>query len=379
MELIKGDKMKRRIAMISAVLGVFFALAGVGLAHAQTFTTVVYAGKTVDSSVYSVGRDIDIQGTINGDVFCTGQNVMIDATVHGDILCAAQSIVINGHVDGSVRMVGVNATLNAGVDGSVSIAAQIATVNPSASVGRDVSVAGSRATVQGQIGRDASFASKTTLMKSQVGRDVIMNGSNLTLQGGAHIKGNLTYTSVDSISKASDVLVDGKTKHNTPPVNKKSSIAVFGVISAVAFPMLLLFALALVLLFPQTINKVAQFPSKKLFRSIMIGILTMFVMPLAVALLIASVVGAVAGFALLFVWVLIVLLSGPVTAYYLGNMILSKSKNPILMMLVGTIILLVLYLLPQIGIIAGIFSYVIGAGAILQYAKAHFKKPVYKV
>lgn len=371
--------MKRRIAMISAVIGMFFALAGVSLAHAQTFTTVVYAGKTVDSSVYSAGRNIDLQGTINGDVYCAGQSVMIDATVHGDILCAAQSIVINGHVDGSVRVVGVNATLNAVVDGSASIAAQDVVINPSSTIGRDLSVAGSKATVQGQIGRDASFASKTTMMKSQVGRDVVMNGTKLTLQSGTHIKGNLAYTSVDTLSKTGEVKIDGQTQHHAPPVNKKSGIAVFGVISAVAFPMLLLFALALVLLFPQTINSVVQFPSKKLFKTVLIGILTMFILPIVLFLLIASVIGVVAGIALLLAWLLIVLLSGPVTAYYIGSMILSKSKNPILMMLVGTVILLVLYLLPQIGIIAGIFAYVIGAGAMLQYAKAHFKKPVYKV
>ncbi|HKR81716.1 MAG TPA: polymer-forming cytoskeletal protein [Candidatus Saccharimonadales bacterium] len=371
--------MKRKIAAISAVLGLFFALAGVGLAHAQTFSTVVYAGKTVDSSLYSVGKQIDIQGTVNGDVYCTGQNVLIDATVHGDILCAAQSIVISGHVDGNVRTVGVTMTLNAAVGGSASLAAQNLAINPSASIGRDLSAAGSKAVIQAPVGRDASLASKTTQISSTIGRNVVMNGSNLSLQSGAYIAGDLAYTSVDTISKNPSAKVEGKTDHRTPPVNKKGHIAVFGVISAVAFPMLLLFAMALVLLFPQTVDKVAQFPRKKLFKTVMVGILTMFVVPMVLALLIASVVGVVAGIFMLLLWLLLVLLSGPVTAYYIGSMLLAKSKNPLAIMLVGALVLLVVYLLPQIGVIAGVFSYVIGIGAILQYAKAHFKKPVYKV
>jgi len=370
--------MKRKFALVGILSGILFALMGVGIAHAQTFTMNVPKDKTIDGSVYSVGREVSIEGTINGDVYCSGQNMFINATVHGDVLCLGQNVAINGHIDGNVRVVGGSVDVKANIGGSVSIGAIGTKIERETKIGRDLSLFGTTADVLGTVGRDVSTAVKTTQLQGTVGRDVVMNGTTLTLRG-VHIQNNLRYTSVDSIKKVGNVKVDGETKHLTPPVNKKGHIAFLGTFSILIFPMLLVFAMIIALLFPQTVNNIVKIPSKKLFRTILAGLAWMVAMPIVLFLLIASVVGVGVAIFVIVIWLLLAMLSGPVVAYYLGNMILSKSRNPLLMMLVGTIILLILYVLPQVGIMAALLVYMIGSGSILIYAKQNFKKPKYQV
>ncbi len=370
--------MKRKFALIAGLCGILFALFGVGVAHAQTFKMNVSKGQVVDGSLYSVGRNVNIEGTINGDVFCSGQNMFINATVHGDVLCLGQNVAINGHVEGNVRVIGGSVDIKATVTGSVSVGAIGTKIEPQTTIGRDLSVFGTAAEVAGKVTRDASFASKTTALQADVGRDVVMNGTTLTLKN-AHVHRDVRYTSVDSIIKQGSTKIDGETKHVTPPVNKKGHIAFLGTFSVLIFPMLFVFSMLVVLLFPQTLNKVVKIPSKKLFRTVFAGLLWMLAMPVVLFLLIAIVIGVGSAIFVLIIWALLAMLSGPVVAFYLGNMILSKSRNSLLMMLVGTIILLILYVLPQIGLMAAVMVYMIGSGSIILYAKQNFKKPKYEV
>jgi len=370
--------MKRKFALIAGLCGIFFALMGVGVAHAQTFTMNVPKDKVIDGSVYSVGRNVNIEGVINGDVYCLGQNIFINATVHGDILCTGQNVAINGHIDGNVRAIGGSVDLKATIDGSASVGGIGTKIERETKIGRDLSMFGTTADVSGTIGRDVSTAVKTTRLQATIGRDVVMNGTTLTLKD-VHIQRDLRYTSVDSIKKVGDVKIDGETKHSTPPVNKKGHIAFLGTFSLLLFPMMFVFSMVLALLFPQTINNIVKIPSKKLFRTIFAGFLWMAAMPILLFLLVASVIGVGVAIFVVIVWLLLGMLSGPVAAFYLGNMILSRSRNALLMMLVGTLVLLVLYILPQIGIAVAILAYMLGSGSIVLYVKRNFKKQKYEV
>ncbi|HEX9153644.1 MAG TPA: polymer-forming cytoskeletal protein, partial [Candidatus Saccharimonadales bacterium] len=95
--------MKRfRWVIGTLLLAVVPVLAWVSVADAQRFSTNVDQGQTVDSSLFSTGKEIEINGTINGDIFCAGQNIKINATVHGDVICAGQDVTIDGKIDGDV-------------------------------------------------------------------------------------------------------------------------------------------------------------------------------------------------------------------------------------------------------------------------------------
>ena len=370
--------MKRRIAAIAGVFGLLLACAGFGLAHAQNFSNTTLANQTVDSSLYSTGREVDVQGTINGDVYCGGQNITINATVHGDVLCAGENIVINGHVDGSVRAVGLDITLNASVGHSASLAGDTIAVGSTAAIHDDFTAAGSKAVVRGAIGRDATFGTKTTQLFSTIGRNAELNGTTLTLENNAHVHGSLTYTSANMLKVGINAHVDGKTTHKLSPT-RHSHIAVFGLFSLLAFPMILLFLMLAVLIFPRLVHDVAEIPREHFFRSMMVGFATLVAMPVLLFVLVLSLVGIVTAIVLVVLWALLALASAPVVSFYVGRRLLPKAKSALTVMLVGSIVVLILYLVPVLGVMTGMLSYMIGGGAIVLHVKRHLRKPNYSL
>jgi hypothetical protein len=373
----------RRLQIAIAVLLICGAsgLAWVGIARAQSFQSSLARNQTINSSLYSAGHSLDIQGTINGDVYCAGQNVFIDATVHGDVLCAAQDVTIDGHVTGSVRVLAQNATMNATVGHSLSVVAETLQLGSHATVGQDAALVASTANLDGPIARDAVVRAKTLTIATTIGRNLNYSGSNLTLARHAQIKGSLTYTSTQMATIGNGAKVVGNTYYTVAP---KPSHTVGTIVrsefSSFLYILvgLLIFIFVLVLLMPQPIHAVSDEAVRHLGRTMLIGLLSL-VTPFVAILLIASFVGMPLAFAALLAWGTLVLLSVPVTAYYLGSMVLSKSQNPIAIATAGCFILAILISVPYAGPLVLLITYLIGAGAVLLSVKHHIPKPEYRV
>ncbi len=372
--------MKRlRVWLGVAVVGVAVAVSGLGVAYAQPFSNNVKPGETVNGSLYTSSSQVRIRGTVNGDIYCAGQQIIIDAIVHGDVLCTGFEVRVNGRVDGNVRVAAMTVEVGADVGNSVSVVSQKLTLTSGAKVGRDLSVGASVAHIQGNVGRDVRAATKTVEVKGAVGRDLTVNGTNLTLQNGAKVAGNLEYTSINPVKKESNAKIAGTTTYHALQPKPKSSIAFLGLFPLIFVPILLAFAMVLVALFPKKVNTVAKEPTAHPFRCMFIGAASVIVVPVALLLLSFSILGIFVAMFVLAAWFLIVLLSGPITAYYIGSMVLSRSKNPLYMMAMGSGILLVIFLLPAIAGFAAFEALLVGSGAIFLHIKHTFKKPVYRV
>lgn len=192
------------------------------------------------------------------------------------------------------------------------------------------------------------------------------------------IGGSLTYTSDTAVDKSSGAQIAGSTMHHT---SKKSSMpwgmSVMEAVTMIAS--LLLLSLALVLLLPKAVHKTSQVAVTNLGLSVLIGFAAMFAFPLAIAVLVTTIIGVPLALLVGLAGLIILMVSGPIAAYYLGSMLLSKSHNPIHMMLLGSGVLLVLYFVPIIGVLVMFVAYLIGSGAILIAIKRNLPKPIYKV
>lgn len=358
-------------------IGLGLALLGMsifwGAASAQGFrsgtTATVGSGEVVDSTLWISGRTVDISGQVNGDVFCAGQNVTISGTVRGDVLCAAQNITVNGVVTGNVRALSQTITVAGTVAHNVSVATQSYNQSTKGIVRGDISVAAGDATINGTVGRDAALASQTIHLDGSVGRNVMASVSNLNLSSTADIKGNLNYTSQNTAQIASGAVIGGQTTKSMPTASKTTvSLAPLHLTAWFAFYVLvagLLTAIVLVLLFPQAIRAVTDRGVGSFWKSLLVGLIASIVVPAVIVFLFVTVIGIPLALILLLAWLLIQVLAGVVSAYYLGRQILRRQRNSILVMLVGAVVLIILYFIPVIGFIALILASLLGVGMIL--------------
>jgi cytoskeletal protein CcmA (bactofilin family) len=376
-----------RIVIVTVVVFGLSTLAWVGLAHAQGFRTgsngSLSQGQTVDGTFYSMGRTIDIGGTVNGDVLCAGQSVSISGTIHGDVLCAAQTIDISGKVDGSIRAAAQTVNIRGQVGRNVSVAAQSFTIHTTAKIAGDVSAAANTANLNGSIGRDLAATGSSLTIAGSIGRNLKANTPSLTFTSDARVQGSANYISNNDATLDSGAVVKQLT-HTTPskPTHRRlvGSLLGLGLGWLVYVLLAALFgSLVLVLLLPQFLHQVTEQTVKHLGMSILTGFLAgiaVFVLLIALSI---TLIGIPLGLLLVLAWLLVVALSLPVTAYYLGSMILSKIKNPIPPMLLGTLILVVLTFLPIVGALIFILAVWIGAGSLLRYLYQRWPKPKYKL
>lgn len=369
--------MKRtNILALALLFGLATVFSWVGIAKAQLLTTNVGKQQAVDGSIYSAGKEVHINGLVNGDVHCAGQTVIITGMVKGDVLCAAQDLTISGTVEGSVRAAAATLKIDGHIGHSATLAGNEILISKTAKIGQDATIASGMPTIRGTIGRDLVIASNDAQLFGTIGRNVVMQGQTLALKDHAKVEGSIRYTSNQSIRIDDSATVVGSVKHEAPSKKDKgaSGSVVFMMILAALF-----FALILVLLWPQLIHATSDIAVRNLGKTMLVGFIAPFAGIITIFAFALSGIGAPVAVFLILAALLIIMLSGPVAAYYFGSMILAKSKNPVAIMLMGSAVLLIAYVIPVLGFIAAVAAYLIGSGAILLKIKRSMPRPVYRV
>jgi hypothetical protein len=101
--------------------------------------------------------------------------------------------------------------------------------------------------------------------------------------------------------------------------------------------------------------------------------------PIILIILFASFIGVPLAIVSILLFILAGIFSVPITAYYVGTLIMSRSAHAVLSMTVGMFVVVLLFMIPFVDIFAIIMSYLIGAGAIVLALRKYLPTPVYKV
>ncbi|HSX31057.1 MAG TPA: hypothetical protein VLE99_04020 [Candidatus Saccharimonadales bacterium] len=358
-----------RLLAVGLALGVLSALGWAGLAHAQVFRSgdnvTVSAGQTVDNSLFTAGRTIDIDGTVNGDVFCAGQNVTISGQVRGDVICAGQDITVSGTVDGDVRLAGQDVTISGQVAGNASVGAQTFLQQSKSLIARDVSLGGQDATLNGSVGRDVAAGSGALNLAGPVGRNVMANVEHLKLENSAKVTGDITYTSNNMLSRSPDAQVQGTVSRHRAEVHGKHLPVLGWLLVLYTYVSCVLVALVLALLVPQVFERAAAVARGRPGITLLTGFVASIVVPVLLGVLAITAIGLPLALLGGLVWLLLVLLASPIAAYLLGRLIFRSGGHAVLIMLVGAAILFLLYLLPIIGFLFWLVGTWFGLGAML--------------
>ena len=345
-------------------------------------SATVPAGETVDGTLWAGARTIDIAGTVDGDVFCGAQTVNISGVVKGDVICGAQTINISGTVDGDIRVGAQTVNLTGSVAGNATIGAQTITTDSKATIGGDASFGATDIFHNGKIGRDLAAGSSNLTIIGEVGRDVKAGVNKITLTNGAKVGGSVEYTSNNAINMAEGAEVAGEVVQQTPPEKKITipQLFVFGGIMALfAAWLLLVTALILTALMPQFVHRVSNQGINRPWWVLLTGFGASIVVPILAVLLLITVIGLPLGILLMLTWLLITLSSGLFTAYFVGRVIWRSQQNVLLRVLLGSLVLLILFMIPYVGFLFMLVVFWIGAGMLLLDLKDRYQKPKYSL
>lgn len=363
------------------LMAIFFAfgtgntIAANGSGGQEVVRSTLESGETLDETGFFSGQSVRIDGNVEGTAIATGTDVRINGNINGDLIVAAQNIYINGTVFGNIYAAGQNVTVGTQSKADSFIAGQYINIGEGAVLGRDSFVAGQQIVLNGTVQRSLFAGGQDVSLGGTIGRDANLDAESLKVTDGAEIKGDLSYTSSKEADVASGSVISGKTDWKkaeatttVAAAKPKASTVVVNKLISIAGALLIWFLVKVWR--PKFWGKVSQKIKDQPLKSLGAGLLALIVTPIAIILIMITIVGAPLGVIAGLVYGVSIYLSKIVVAVFIGSWIAERFKWPELhkgvwFALLGLVILAVLSMIPVVRVIVGMLTLFAGLGSLI--------------
>ncbi len=331
------------------------------------------------------------QGT---DTFIAGDSARLSAAVKGDLIAAGGELLLAGPVEGDQIAFGgklrfdgaVRQDLYAGggqvaLEGSVARNARLAggdvSIGPRARVAGNASLAGGEVKMLGAIGGYLQAAGGRVLIDGRVDGDVEAAGGALELGPNARVGGRLRYRGGAPLVQQPGAQVLGGIERLEMPVRERAPRAGGPVAFGVWTLGLMTTAAVMVLALPGYFGRVAQAARTRFGWSVLAGFLALAAVPLAVLILLMTVIGVPLALLGLLGYFVLLLLGYVAAGIALGDAALARWGAAraaqrgwrALAAALGVLAIGLVALLPWLGGLLALLALVTGMGALLLQAR----------
>lgn len=395
---------------VAALIGGIMALFLIGSAFAQGGDDVyrLAAGEVYDDDLYITANEVYIEGTVRGDLIASGAYVEVSGTVEGDMNAAGAYVAISGTVQDDVRVAGagVQVTGQVGDDiyaaagggpgggpvvnsGSPQVPAGIE-IADSTTIGGSANLFGGEVRMNGAVDGDLTIAAAIARLNGTVAKNADITANDYTFGPDARVDGSLKYTAESELTIPPNIGGNIIFDQQTPTQPESPLMRTFWAFWRAAL-MLLGLVLVGLLIFrfkPQAITYPSEAISNRPGRVTLYGLaaaLLLIFLPILSALLVFAMIlfwGWFPGIALLFflfagltmIWYMSPLVSG----LWLGRLLLhqmGREASPIADLSLGAAIILLAGLIPMLGWLVMLCSFVLALGGILLGLRGEYEAP----
>lgn len=366
---------------LSAVLAVtVWGLPVFTFAEASMQTQQMHIG----NDTYIAGGAVYAGDVVSGDLVVAGGSVTAEGSVSEDALIAGGNVDLASSVGGDVRVAGGNVSLSGSVGDSVLAATGQMTIR-GAGVGGDVVWTGGNLSINAPVSGNIRAEGESLFINAPVSGNIDFSGESLTLGKNAVVSGSIQYESPKKMETQSGATVLGVVNYDEKKVSVEKKRFLMSAVSGslVSFFMGLAGALVVGLLFQrfweETAGRICQ---RRLFH-FGLGFLTLIASPIAVILLMITLIGIPLAAAGIFFLIGLFWLASLASPVVLGSAVYKRIKKQEnytvswLTILLGAGILFVLSLIPILGGLICFFVWVVVLGSLssaLWNGVKHFRK-----
>ena len=319
-----------------------------------------------------------------GALFKADDNVNLEKPINGTAFVAGNNVSVNNSIDGIGFIAGNNIKINYEQEYVLSAGNDIVLTSD---ITKDIFLAGANIEIKGSnIKRDAYIAAGDIKIDGNVGRNLYLTGETVELSG--TYNGNI-YVSADKLDVKDGTIINGTIKYNDDAIitglkesvktklynnnrTKKKAIKSYLYSNLSSYVHVLAVALVLVYLFEKLINDISKQTEDINIKDVLLkmgkGFLIMIGVPIvSIMLMITGVFVSVSviSFALyLMVLYISNILSGYVLASVIDKKYLKRNLNNYAIVSLGLLILYLLRLVPVIGGLISLVSFLYGIGYI---------------
>jgi hypothetical protein len=376
----------RRI-FVGGLVALGFLLCPITVLAAQFMsgdTVTVDGAKTPNENFYAAGGTVSITGAANGDVYAVGGNISLDGTVAKDAVLAGGTLVLHGAVNDDVRAVGGNVWVNNKIGGEAVLAGGNINVAQSASTSKSLTIAGGQVMVDGSVGGKTTIYGGQVTLRGHFTGPVTIEADKLTIESTAVVQGPITYKSPQEATVQDGAQLNGITythieRRHEP--RRQDFGALFGIAWFVKLLMTLVLALVVYAVFKNTTARAVEYAGRHIGWSLLTGFIALVVAPIAIIILLVTIIGIPLAAALGATYVLALLFGKVVGAIFIGSWIWKAVKKlpnfPVswLIILIGVLIYSVLWWIPVLGWLIDGLLFLVGLGSVILFGYESCKQP----
>ncbi|MBE0433914.1 hypothetical protein IBX73_10685 [candidate division WOR-3 bacterium] len=338
----------------------------------------VAAGDIIDDDLIAVGGTVDIKGTVTGNVCAFAQSVNVSGDIGGSLFTCAATVDINAGSVQTIWAAGGNISVSGDIAKNVVLFGGSLSVNDEAVIGKDLRAYGGNFSVNGVVNGTTKGSVGNLVMAGQSG-PVKIKADKATVKSTARVNGDLQLQSSSQPSIEEGAAITGEvTVRDVAGEDVKPFffaltpvIAMFfAVIKVVVFIAKVCAGILLIVFFRPYVRRIMDTLKGKTWASLGWGFLGIIVMPVAVVLLFAILIGYPLGFLGVYAYTVIWYLSSIFVSIVIGErfVLLFRKKGETslyLSYIVGILILTVVGLIPILGWLVSVLTLLFGFGAVI--------------
>jgi hypothetical protein len=363
---------------VQLLFSILFTLLPLPVGAQVTGGTVVLRGKLTDNT-YVAGGTVDVAAEVERDFVAAGGTINVRELVKGDVTVAGGSVNISARVGDDIRAAGGTVIVGAEVGGEVVAAGGTVTLAPEAKVAGRAWLSGGSVTAAGRVGRDLKVAAGSVRVAGEVDGNVLIAARTIEILPTARIKGDLTYTSMNTAKIDPAAQIKGKVTFRRSDLGKRAARfgrVVFVIARVVLLAGLIVAGVVLLWLLPGFTISAAHTIRNHFWKSLGLGFLVFVVTPVVAILLMATIIGIPVGLAVGALYPIALLVGYLTAAIFFGDsgarLIGRRSEistgERMLWLVAALVILALVHLIPIAGAIVVWLVILIGLGAAGQEA-----------
>lgn len=358
-----------------------FLLPTASQAYVAKSNDFIYVAKDeiVEGNLYFVSKSLNIEGQVLGDVIGLSQNIQINGQVAGDVIVLSQNISVNGKIDGNFRALSDIVTINGEVNKNINFLGDSLTMGEKSIAKQDIALKAINLELNGQVKGNVHGGSNKSLIRGNIEKDLnlIVDSTkkkkylnSLQIEESSKIGGLITYRGGNDALIKSDF--DNQKITKKEPINKKKAPRKF---NKLIFSMFSSFIIAIIIrkLFKKKLRDLRHLIIEKNYKLMLNGAMLLFLTPIAVILLLISIIGIPLALIIFIVWLFLIYLSKIIFAITLGYCLFKRmrleKKSPYLKILTGVVVLYLILNIPFVGWILSLAITLMFLGAVYYIIK----------
>jgi cytoskeletal protein CcmA (bactofilin family) len=323
--------------------------------------------QTVEGDFYGLGSTVALSGTVTGDAHVAGGTVTVNGPINQDVFIVGGTVNLGSTVGDDVRIIAGDVTISQPVTGSLFVIGGRLNVLSTATVGGDILFYGGEATIEGEVGGQLLGNAERIRVDGTVKGGVNVTAPFLSLGDRANITGDVQYVSRNELTRGTGAVVSGSVVRND--VVEETTTATELRAPLIMFLVSLFATLTLYLLFRVRVEALGAAAVSRFGFKALIGFATFVAMPIAVLVLLLSMLGTIVGLIGLATFMLLILVALALMSVVAGSFVMllitKKAEVTVLSILAGAAAVNAFLFIPVIGPVVVLLLFFITLGTIV--------------